>query len=99
MSFLYIWDFCKFLFESNATQTTKIQLIKYTVVIYLASRLFISFSSQNLSLVVDSPGGACITNQITIIGYQCYTTNLLTQGAGQQSPSNSAHRVARINCN
>lgn len=48
MSFLYIWDFCKFLFESNATQTTKIQLIKYTVVIYLASRLFISFSSRNL---------------------------------------------------
>lgn len=34
MTFLYIWDFCKFLFESNATQTTKIHLIKYTVVIF-----------------------------------------------------------------
>lgn len=41
MTFLYIWDFCKFLFELNATQTTKINLIKYTVVIFLASSLFI----------------------------------------------------------
>ena len=41
ITFLYIWDFCKFLFESNATQTTKIHLIKYTVVIFLASSLFI----------------------------------------------------------
>ena len=41
MTFLYIWDFCKFLFESNATQTTKIHLIKYTVVIFLVSSLFI----------------------------------------------------------
>lgn len=41
MTFLYIWDFCKFLFESNATQTTKIHLIKYTVVIFLASSLFL----------------------------------------------------------
>lgn len=35
---LYIWDFCKFLFEMNATQTTKINLIKYTVVIFLDSK-------------------------------------------------------------
>lgn len=41
ITFLYIWDFCKFLFESNATQTTKINLIKYTVVIFLGSSLFI----------------------------------------------------------
>lgn len=41
MTFLYIRDFCKFLFESNATQTTKIHLIKYTVVIFLAPSLFI----------------------------------------------------------
>lgn len=40
---LYIWDFCKFLFEMNATQTTKINLIKYTVVIFLASCGLISF--------------------------------------------------------
>lgn len=39
---LYIWDFCKFLFEMNATQTTKMNLIKYTVVIFLASSGFIS---------------------------------------------------------
>lgn len=38
---LYIRDFCKFLFEMNATQTTKINLIKYTVVIFLASSGFI----------------------------------------------------------
>ncbi len=54
MTFLYIWDFCKFLFESNATQTTKIHLIKYTVVIFLASGLFIcsfSYSIRSKSIL------------------------------------------------
>ena len=52
ITFLYIWDFCKFLFESNATQATKIHLIKYTVVIFLASSLFMC-SLCNPTLCLD----------------------------------------------
>lgn len=56
MTFLYIWDFCKFLFESNATQITKINLIKYTVVIFLASSFFFCFFIYPVKLKQEYSG-------------------------------------------